>query len=45
VAATKSPIQDSFSGIWYAANGSRIGYLLIASWAYFSGLSGAGAVL
>jgi hypothetical protein len=45
VATIQSPPQDSFSGIWYAGNGSRIGYLPTASWAYFSGLSGAGAVL
>ena len=31
VAMTQSPTQDSFSGIWYAANGSRIGYLPTAS--------------
>jgi hypothetical protein len=46
-ATTTSPSQDSFSGIWYASNPARIGYVVGATtpWAFFSGLVPAGAVL
>jgi hypothetical protein len=39
------PDPRQFFGHLVRPNGSRIGYLLTASWAYFNGLSGAGAVL
>lgn len=49
-ATTASPSQDTFSGIWYAANPSRIGFNVgpgtpTGGWFIFSGLGGAGAVL